>query len=300
MMRVNLNQLRCFYLTAKARSVSKAAEALFVTPAAVTMQVKKLEKWLDVPLLVREGNRLKMTPDAGAIYAQAEKIFEEVDVLEVLIEDLVRTQRAEVTIGAHYIPAKYILPKLVARLQGLAPKLNVQVVLDSIPRLKERLYAKELHALLTASLPPSPRFTSFPLFSEEFPLVALKESRYFGKKKISIREVPGFPLLLQEHSMSIVYDYLKAGEVTPRVAMENISTDVIKQFIHQDRGGAFLMRVSVQEELKRGLFQEITVMEGLPVAHFSLVFIDAGSLSGNIRDLLSSLETISFSRDELV
>lgn len=59
-----LNALRAFDAVARLGGVRLAAQALHVTPAAVTQQVKLLERSLDVPLLRREGRGVQLT-DAG-------------------------------------------------------------------------------------------------------------------------------------------------------------------------------------------------------------------------------------------
>ena len=59
-----LNALRAFDAVARLGGVRLAAQALHVTPAAVTQQVKLLERSLDVPLLRREGRGIQLT-DAG-------------------------------------------------------------------------------------------------------------------------------------------------------------------------------------------------------------------------------------------
>lgn len=59
-----LNALRAFEAAGRHLSISKAAQELHVTPAAVSHQVKSLEEYLDVPLFRRTGNALSLT-DAG-------------------------------------------------------------------------------------------------------------------------------------------------------------------------------------------------------------------------------------------
>ena len=48
-MQMNLNQLRVFYYVARERSITKAAERLFVTQPAVTMQIRAMESGVLFP-----------------------------------------------------------------------------------------------------------------------------------------------------------------------------------------------------------------------------------------------------------
>ncbi|MCK5714901.1 MAG: LysR family transcriptional regulator, partial [Nitrosomonadaceae bacterium] len=53
-----LNSLRAFEASARHLSFVKAAEELYVTPAAVSHQVKKLEEYLSMPLFRRLPHEL--------------------------------------------------------------------------------------------------------------------------------------------------------------------------------------------------------------------------------------------------
>lgn len=59
--RSTLTGLRTFSVFAETGSVSRAAEALHVTPGAVSQQLKQLEELLNVPLLTRDAKRLELT-----------------------------------------------------------------------------------------------------------------------------------------------------------------------------------------------------------------------------------------------
>jgi len=62
-----LNAVRAFEAAARHESFAKAAEELFVTPAAVSQQVKTLEDWLELTLFQRHARGLHLTP-AGRAY----------------------------------------------------------------------------------------------------------------------------------------------------------------------------------------------------------------------------------------
>jgi LysR family glycine cleavage system transcriptional activator len=71
-----LNALRTFEAVARHRSFRKAAAELFVTPAAVTHQVRLLEEQLGVELFRRLPRRVELTPAAQSALPVLQKAFE--------------------------------------------------------------------------------------------------------------------------------------------------------------------------------------------------------------------------------
>ncbi|MCG2774379.1 MAG: LysR family transcriptional regulator, partial [Desulfobacterales bacterium] len=81
-MRINLNQLRAFFLAVREKSITKAAESLYVTQPAVTMQVKSLEQDLDLKLFRKYGKGLELTDAGEVLFGYAERVFEIVEEME--------------------------------------------------------------------------------------------------------------------------------------------------------------------------------------------------------------------------
>ena len=61
------NALRVFEAVATRLSFAEAAETLHVTPAAVSMQIKTLEDYLQVPLFRRAGRAIELTPEGSLL-----------------------------------------------------------------------------------------------------------------------------------------------------------------------------------------------------------------------------------------
>jgi DNA-binding transcriptional LysR family regulator len=126
-----LKPLRAFCQTARLGSVSRAAEALFLSQPAVSLQLQALERDLKVPLFERSGRRLSLTREGQALYELARPLVEGLDGLEGEFRDRLKGLSA----GALHIAAGtstilYLLPELVAAFRAAHPA--VQLVLHNV------------------------------------------------------------------------------------------------------------------------------------------------------------------------
>lgn len=76
----SLNALRAFVSVARTQSVVAAANELFVTPSAVSHQLKRLEEELEVALFVRSGKALALTPEGQTYFEQLREVFDRIEV----------------------------------------------------------------------------------------------------------------------------------------------------------------------------------------------------------------------------
>ena len=78
-----LKPLRAFCQTARLGSVSRAAEALYLSQPAVTLQLQALEREVGVRLLERSGRRITLTREGQELYELARPLVEGLDGLDV-------------------------------------------------------------------------------------------------------------------------------------------------------------------------------------------------------------------------
>ena len=125
---LNLKQLQAFYLVAKTGSCTKSAEELNVTQPAVTIQIKSLEKSLNLKLIQHIGENSVMTEAGELLYSYAEKIFNLVTESEEGMEDFKRLIKGTLKVGATKNYARYIMPLLLYKFQERFP--NIKIILD--------------------------------------------------------------------------------------------------------------------------------------------------------------------------
>ena len=127
----SLNALRAFEAVARHLSMTKAAEELNVTPAAVSRQVKTLEDYLGVTLFRRANKALFLT-DAGQACLPA--LTRGFDLLAAAIRDLgVYDARRPLTVSVTpSFGAQWLVPRL-DRFRALHPTFDVRI--DASTRL---------------------------------------------------------------------------------------------------------------------------------------------------------------------
>ncbi|MEL6871049.1 MAG: LysR family transcriptional regulator, partial [Pseudomonadota bacterium] len=76
---LSLRGLRTFCVAARTLSYRRAAEQLFVTPSAVSHQIKRLEEELGVSLFVRNNATLALTPDGTLLFREIDLPMRQID-----------------------------------------------------------------------------------------------------------------------------------------------------------------------------------------------------------------------------
>lgn len=124
--RLPLLGLRAFEATARHQSVSNAAAELFVTPGAVSQQVKLLEELVGVPLLRRKGRSVELT-DAGQVLRPA--LTQAFQTIELTLNAIARGPRHD-TLKLCLLPTlaeKWLVPRL-SRFHAAHSALDIQLM----------------------------------------------------------------------------------------------------------------------------------------------------------------------------
>lgn len=109
--RLPLNALRVFEAVATRLSFGEAAEALHVTPAAVSQQIKSLEDYLQTPLFRRDGRKVQLTAEGAQLLPG---VRQGLDELEATLQRL-RQGRQTGTVNVSMLPSflqRWLMPRL--------------------------------------------------------------------------------------------------------------------------------------------------------------------------------------------
>ncbi len=174
---MNLRQMEVFHAIMRAGSVTAAARLLNVTQPAVSTVLRHCESQLRVKLFDRIGGRLHPTPEAHAIYPDIANIFQRVDTVTRITQDLVGGRLGQITVAATFAAANGPLAAAVAEFVHRRPAVRVAIhalpsaqVIDRVARREadfglcyapardpaieaEELKASEITAIMPSSHP---------------------------------------------------------------------------------------------------------------------------------------------------
>jgi len=122
---MELRHLRYFVAVAAHGSFNRAAEILHLTQPTLSRQVKDLEDELDVPLLVRGQNAVKLTEAGELFYEEARQVLARAD--EAI--QRVRGEARRETLRVGYAPSMTagILPAVLEKFQSATPRVRIEL-----------------------------------------------------------------------------------------------------------------------------------------------------------------------------
>ena len=122
---VSLRGLRTFCIAARHESFSAAADELFLTPGAVSRQIKSLEEELDIRLFDRNARELKLTGNGQALFAELEPLVDSID--DVVASFRKDRKRSLVRVSVQpFFASEYFVPRL-AEFTAANPHIDIRV-----------------------------------------------------------------------------------------------------------------------------------------------------------------------------
>jgi DNA-binding transcriptional LysR family regulator len=147
---LDIDQLRSLIAIADTGSFTRAAETVFKTQSAISMQMKRLEEQLGRPIFAKEGRGAKLNEDGERLLDYARRIVRLSGECVATFSDVALSGRARLGVPDDY--ADRYLPEILARFTRSNPRVEVTVVCEPTPMLVERILGGDLDlAIITMS-----------------------------------------------------------------------------------------------------------------------------------------------------
>lgn len=236
---MEIRQLEMFLAVMETGSVRRAAQKVFLTPGAVSMQLQHLAEELQTELFVRSHRQFLPTPAANRLAEQARHLLHNVRQIEQEFgsDPLLDTRPFRFAAGTTSLIHSLGRPLRVMR--SRYPKTEMHVTVASTEEMVSGLADRRFDlALISLPYPESglARLDILPLFDEEM-LVLRPSPRHVPERsvmRVRPAEMAGAPFILYPKSSNmrvIIEGFFRDLAISPRVILEADDTEAIKALV---------------------------------------------------------------------
>jgi DNA-binding transcriptional LysR family regulator len=253
---MEIRQLRAFLAIAETGTFTAAAERVHVTQAAISMQIRQLERETGAKLFVRAPRRVILTEAGEKLLERAQLILREYDAALDELAALTGAEKGRLRIGsASAMVSADPLPQILKELKKAHPGVETSVISGTSEDLVRRILSGELDAAFV-SLPVDARGIQTEMLNEDS-LVAIASPRHrLAKQKVvSAYALAGEKLILGErggNTRRLIDQFFTHAGVTLKVSMELSRLSAIKRMVEEDMGVGIVPLQSVREEVAKG------------------------------------------------
>lgn len=244
-------QLRAFVVTVKLGTLTRAAEALFVSQPTISLLLQALERELGLTLLERRRRRINLTDAGEALYELARPLVEGWENFDRDFQAKVRGLHAgRLTIAAGTATIQYLLPEWVRRYRELYPAVQLQLANVTGKDGLALLRSDSADFAVGSMLEVPADIVWAPVRHYDPMLIAPLDHPLASKPRITLDDLSPYGLILPPQRLSthrLVDLVFQQRQVPYQVAIEMGGWDVIKEYVAMGLGISIVTGICITE-----------------------------------------------------
>ncbi|TMF99546.1 MAG: LysR family transcriptional regulator [Chloroflexi bacterium] len=291
---IQLVQVEGFLEVARRGSVSRAAEALFITQPTLTARLQGLERELGAALFLRTSHGMRLTDAGRAWIPFAERALRALVDGRDALEQVMTASAGHLMIAAAPAVSTYVLPELLERFVQAHPRVEVSVRTGHSEDVVELVLRDEVQLGLGRAI-RHPDLELRPFHTEDLVLVCAPEHPFTQLSSVTMAQVAAEKLIMFDRTSSY-YEitqgaFLSAG-VRLHGLMELDSIEAAKKMVERDLGVALLPGTAVAREIAGKTLRAVKMKDAPPMQNVIVAYRrrDAGKPEGIVAAFLELLE----------
>lgn len=257
-----LDQLRILKAIATEGSFKRAADSLYVSQPAVSLQVQNLERQLNVPLFDRGGRRAQLTEAGHLLLEYGDRILSLCQETCRAIEDLQNLQGGTLIVGASQTTGTYLLPRMIGLFRQRYPEVAVQLHVHSTRRTSWSVANGQVDLAIIGGEVPSELQESLEIipYAEDELALIMPVFHPLANAEIIRREdlyqLKFIALDSQSTIRKVIDQVLSRSSIDTsslHIEMELNSIEAIKNAVQAGLGVAFVSISAIEKELQMGM-----------------------------------------------
>jgi DNA-binding transcriptional LysR family regulator len=255
--------LETFVEVARHRSLTRAAEALFLSQPSISGRLQGLERELGEPLLIRTPRGVHLTDAGREFLPYAERAVRAFRDGRGVLEELREARAGKLTLGAAPAVSTYFLPSALKRFVEEHPGIHLTVRTGHSEEVLRLVLEDQVQIGLVRGL-QHPEIEVEPCYEDELVLVVHPAHRFRTRSVVPLEDVASEGLVLFDRTSSY-YELTRAlfldSGIVPATVMELDNIEAAKKMVEQGMGVGLLPRVAVAREVALGTLAQVAVAD---------------------------------------
>ncbi|RYG10342.1 MAG: hydrogen peroxide-inducible genes activator, partial [Chitinophagaceae bacterium] len=258
------------------RSFVIAADKCFITQPTLSMQVQKLEEFLNVKIFDRSKQPIVPTDIGAQIIAQARTVLQENLKIKELINNQQQNIVGELKIGIIPTVAPYLLPEVIASMLGKYPELKLLIWEYTTEDIIHHLKTGVIDCGILATPLVDPTIIETPLYYENFVSYISKNSTLYKKKTIDAEDLANENIWLLNEGHCMRTQVLNICRSTKNNRLQSLtyntgSVETLIRMVDINDGATLLPELAVKDLNNRQLSKVRYFKTPEPVREISLI-----------------------------
>ena len=262
---MTLRQLELFVAVAETKSFSRGAELIALTQSTVSQHIAALEQEVNTRLLDRTSKGIHLTAGGQVFLQHARRVLAERDVLTQAMAGFHGLEKARLDLGASNIPANYLIPELLPRLNEEYPGIALNMRIGDTQEILDELRSGEVELGIVGGKVEDEVFVYTPLMTDLLVLIVGPGHPHYGTQQISQQELLNLPIIVREDG-SGTYRALQKALLAAGLEPDTLnivarlgSNEAIRQTVAAGFGCAFVSSLSIRKGLEHGELRKVDV-----------------------------------------
>ena len=254
-----LDQLKILQAIHNEGSFKKAAEKLYISQPAVSLQIQNLERQLNLPIFYREKRKAQLTETGQLLLKYCDRILNLCEETCRSLDELQTLQSGALKIGASQTTGTYLLPRLIGIFRQKYPQINVELQVHSTRRIAWGVMNGQLDlAIVGGEIPIELRNTlEITSYAEDELALILPSTHPFSSldsiQKEDLYRLKFIALDTKSTIRRVIENNLSQNGIDSRyfkIEMELNSVEAIKNAVQSGLGAAFVSVSAISKELE--------------------------------------------------
>ena len=288
-----LDQLKILQTIATEGTFKKAADKLYISQPAVSLQIQNLEKQLNIPIFYRNKRKARLTETGQLLIKYCTQILSLCEETCRAIDELQTLQSGILTIGASQTTGTYLMPRLIGIFKHKYPQVAVELQVHSTRRISWGVANGQIDLAIVGGEVPEEisNIIDITSYAEDELALILPISHPFCSlsciQKEDLYRLRFIALDTQSTIRNVIEDTLIQNGIDSRqfkIEMELNSIEAIKNAVQSGLGAAFVSVSAISKELELGMLHWAKI-EGITIKRTLSILINQSHYNANTANI---------------